>query len=186
MKISPLAKDAAKRIADNLNRGGHCELFLSDMLSMENAIQGVIDQVQWGGFMGEEIGISAAPIPSLANAESIHPESKPPTVEEPRDEGLDETPCSAFSEATIKTPGWYFCYPKHPEAGGKPKYVEIDQDAIEDGWLRCRKYAGTYMGPIIPPSLANDERIHGGDESPNPNKTPPAVASIHLLSSLKL
>jgi hypothetical protein len=79
---------------------------------------------------------------------------KPSTPEQPNPEGLDETNCSAFSEVTIKNPGWYFFYPKHPDKYERPKFVEVGQDSIDDGWLRCRKYAGTYMGPIVPPSLA--------------------------------
>lgn len=52
MKISKLAKDTAKRIADNLSRGGH-SLYMADLISMETAIQVVIDHVKTGGFTGD-------------------------------------------------------------------------------------------------------------------------------------
>lgn len=56
-----------------------------------------------------------------------------------------------FTEQTLSCEGWYFFYPKFPTKFDKPKFVEVDQDAIEEGWLKCKRYAGTYIGPIIPP-----------------------------------
>ena len=86
-------------------------------------------------------------------------QSKPADDEQPTDEGLDVTICSAFSEITLKTPGWYFFYPKHPHPFERPKFVHVEESDIEDGWLHCKKYAGTYMGPIIPPSLPNVQAL---------------------------
>ena len=63
------------------------------------------------------------------------------------------TECLAYSEVTISIPGWYFFYPKYPGTYDRPKFIEVDQDAIDDGDHQCRKYKGTYMGPVIPPSL---------------------------------
>jgi hypothetical protein len=57
--------------------------------------------------------------------------------------------------ADCTEPGWYFFYPSAQNKYECEKFVKIDQDAIDDGWLRCRKYAGTYMGPITPLSLPN-------------------------------
>lgn len=57
-----------------------------------------------------------------------------------------------YTEETIKAPGFYFFYPKHKLSGyERPHYVEIHEDAL-DGDLRCKKYAGVYVGPLIPPT----------------------------------
>lgn len=62
------------------------------------------------------------------------------------------TACRDFTEQTLTTPGWYFVYPtKQPGDYGRPKFMEVTQESIEEGWLKCKAYAGTYLGPIEPP-----------------------------------
>jgi len=62
-----------------------------------------------------------------------------------------------YTEKTIKEPGWYFVYHTHPEIAGREKFMEIDEDCISNGWLQCRQYAGTYIGPIAPPKIEEEE-----------------------------
>ena len=62
-----------------------------------------------------------------------------------------------YTERTIKDPGHYFFYPKHKLSGyERPRYVEIFADSLEPTGevypLRCKKYAGVYVGPLVPPS----------------------------------
>lgn len=57
-----------------------------------------------------------------------------------------------FTEETIQTEGWYFFYPKHPGKYERPKFVLVDSDSIEGGYLKCKRYAGTYVGPVQPPA----------------------------------
>ncbi len=59
-----------------------------------------------------------------------------------------------FTEVTLKEPGHYYYYPDASPCHefDQPKFVVVEKDAIDDGWLRCPKWAGTYIGPIIPPT----------------------------------
>ena len=66
--------------------------------------------------------------------------------------GAATAACGAFTEETLATPGWYFLYPKYPKAGGNPKFVTVDREAIEGGYMKCKTYAGDYIGPITPPA----------------------------------
>jgi hypothetical protein len=64
-----------------------------------------------------------------------------------------------FTEKTVTEPGWYWFEPACPGmTGGYPKFIQVDQDAISDGWLKCRKYAGKYAGPIEPPDMSCQHR----------------------------
>ena len=59
-----------------------------------------------------------------------------------------------YTEQNIPESGWYFYYPEHPSKYEFPKYVLVDDDAIEGNWLKCKKYQGTYIGPITPPEMS--------------------------------
>ena len=68
-------------------------------------------------------------------------------------------PFPIVTETTITEPGWYWFEPAYPGmTGGSPKFIQVDQDAIADGWMKCRKYRGKYAGPIEPPDMTCQHR----------------------------
>lgn len=82
----------------------------------------------------------------------------PPTGENP----------GQFNEITLENAGWYFFYPTKPDAFGKPCYVNLEKDTIDDGDLQCPKYAGTYLGPLTPPALPGKIKSRRGKLRPLP------------------
>jgi hypothetical protein len=93
-------------------------------------------------------------------------------------------PFPIVTEQTITEPGWYWFEPACPGmTGGYPKFVQVDQDAISYGWLKCLKYAGKYAGPIEPPDMASPVRVydHEGEQGGTFTEQPaPKVGSTSL------
>jgi hypothetical protein len=63
-------------------------------------------------------------------------------------------PFPIVTESTITEPGWYWFEPAYPQAGGNPKFVQVEKYAIDGGWLKVRIYAGKYAGPFEPPDMS--------------------------------
>ena len=51
-------------------------------------------------------------------------------------------------ERTISESGWYWFIPKFQKIAGRPKFVLVDDDAVEGGYMNCKMYAGEYIGPM--------------------------------------
>ena len=59
---------------------------------------------------------------------------------------------SDFTEQTLQKEGWYFWYPQYASNGKVPQWLFVREEAITDGELKCKMYAGRYIGPYTPPA----------------------------------